>query len=85
MVDIVAARHGILVHIRRGHILVCVGRDHIGGQRMLVIVIARRWGPYCYGIVVRREHHGTGKGQAKQEDQSTGLPRRRSRNKKVLL
>lgn len=85
MVEIVAVRHDILLHVVRRHIPVRIGRDHIGGQRMLVIVIARRWGPHCYGIVVRREHYGTGKGEAKQLDQSIGMPRRRSRDNKALL
>lgn len=53
VVDIFAVRHEILVHVIRGHIPVRIGRDHIGGQRMLVIVIARRWRPHCYRIVVR--------------------------------
>lgn len=51
--EIVAVRHKILVHVVRGHIPIHIGRDHVGGQRMLVIVITRRWGPHCYGVVVR--------------------------------
>lgn len=50
---IVAVKHEILVHVVRGHIPVRIGWDHVGGQRMLVIVITRRWGSHCYGIVVR--------------------------------